>query len=326
MSMDGKTLAQAFERKTFLVSSKDAAFRRRRAEVFKKLPELEKNERRIRETAADAALSAIRKGKSSSAQLRDENLELQAKEADILAANGFPADYLRDEPLCPLCGDTGYSGARVCSCVKALYADIQTAALDRVLDFSEHCFEKFDLSLYSPMTDARRGISSRDNMENILEFCREYAEGFSRKSPNLAFFGGTGLGKTFLSACIAKEVSEKGLYVVYTGAADMFSAYEAEKFSRYQPEAPVTDRFTDCDLLVLDDLGTEMVTQFTVSCLYSVINTRLMRGKKTIISSNLTVDELRRSYTPQIMSRLEGEYRNLSFFGEDIRIKRRNRF
>ncbi|MBR6811936.1 MAG: ATP-binding protein, partial [Oscillospiraceae bacterium] len=265
-------------------------------------------------------------GKEQAQQFRLLNLELQAREKELLKACGLGEDYLKNEPECELCSDSGYMGSAVCSCVKNIYARLQTAALDKKLDFENHNFSRFDLTLYSPVVDRRRGISPRENMENILEYCTDYAYSFSKNSPNLAFFGSTGLGKTFLSACIAQVVSQKGFYVSYGSAGEIFSAYEAEKFSRGAQGDQNSSSYTECDLLVLDDLGTEMVTQFTLSALYSLINTRLMHGKKTIISSNLSLEELKRSYTPQIVSRLEGEYRNFTFFGEDIRLKRKNRF
>jgi len=164
-------------------------------------------------------------------------------------------------------------------------------------------------------------------MEIIYETCVEYARKFGQKSMNLFFNGAPGLGKTFLSACIARVVADNGYSVVYDMAASIFAKFEEAKFSRTEdPEESRAEvrRCLECDLLILDDLGTEMTTAFTVSALYELVNTRLVTGKKTIVSSNLTINELRRRYSGQIMSRLEGEYQVLTFRGEDIR-KRRNK-
>ncbi|MBR2521410.1 MAG: ATP-binding protein [Oscillospiraceae bacterium] len=325
MSFDARILAEAFEQKAAERSLRETELDRMRARVFREIPVLAKNEIRMRQTAAEAALAALSGGAGAEARisaLREENLALQSAEAKLLSGHGYPPDALHEKPGCRLCSDTGYDGAKVCGCVREIYARLQTRELDKKLRFSEHCFEKFDLNEYSPVVDRRRKTSPRENMENIYLFCREYAETFSDASGNLAFFGGTGLGKTFLSACIVREVSRKGFYVVYSGAADMFSLLETEKFSRNAQAGSESRRFADCDLLVLDDLGTEMVTQFTVSALYNIINSRIMDKKKTIISSNLSLDELRKSYSPQIMSRIEGEFRNFFFFGEDVRVKR----
>ncbi len=327
MAMDEILLGKAFERKAAQRSRREAQYEQRRRRAFAAEPLLAENDAAMRRAASEAVLAAIRhggSGKEQAEEFRMLNLELQKREAELLKACGLGEDYLKNEPECELCADTGYMGPSVCLCVKNIYARLQTKALDEKLDFEKHNFSRFDLTVYSPTVDRRRGISPRENMENILEYCTDYAYSFGKESPNLAFFGSTGLGKTFLSACIAHVVSQRGFYVSYGSAVEIFSLYEAEKFSRGVQSEQSSAAYTDCDLLVLDDLGTEMVTQFTLSALYTLINTRLMHGKKTIISSNLTLEELKRSYTPQIVSRLEGEYRNFTFFGEDIRLKRKN--
>ena len=162
-------------------------------------------------------------------------------------------------------------------------------------------------------------------MEIIYETCIEYARKFGPKSMNLFFNGAPGLGKTFLSACVARVVSEKGNSVVYDTAGSVFAKFEKYKFLRSddQDEAhSEVKRCLECDLLILDDLGTEMTTAFTVSALYELINTRLVTSRKTIVSSNLTPQDLRKRYSEQIMSRLEGEYQVLTFCGDDIRLKK----
>jgi len=159
-------------------------------------------------------------------------------------------------------------------------------------------------------------------MEMNYDICWKYAIGFGAESGNLFLIGEPGLGKTFLSTCIAKVVSENGHAVVYDTAQNLFARFEVEKFGRSDdPEATQTDinRYLSCDLLILDDLGTEMTTSFVVSTLYTLINTRLLRKKPTIISANYSLEALASKYSPQIMSRLEGEYEVLTFFGRDIR-------
>ncbi len=328
MSFDTDLLAQAFETKARSRSRRELLFEERRRKVFQQIPGLAENDRLMRRTAAEAVLNALRSGtdpQAAAGALRDENLELQAREADILVSSGYRPDYLKSSPECPVCSDSGLDGSSVCACVRTIYARLQTRQLDEKLDFSSRNFEKFELSLYSPAEDKKRGISPRENMKNNLEICKEYARTFGFRSSNLAFFGDTGLGKTFLSACIAKVVSESGFFVIYGSAGEVFSDYESEKFSRDKDSAASASRYTLCSLLILDDLGTEMTTQFTVSALYNLLNTRLMERKKTIITSNLNIKDLRTRYTPQIMSRLEGEFRNLAFFGDDIRMKRKEK-
>lgn len=166
-------------------------------------------------------------------------------------------------------------------------------------------------------------------MSTTFGICREYAKDFGNNSVNLLFRGNTGLGKTFLSASIARVVSEKGFSVVYDTIVSVIEVFEMQKFDRSGDNAEDVSsrirRYLDCDLLILDDLGTEMSTAFTVSAIYSLINSRLISGGKTIISTNLSEDELKRRYTPQIASRLEGEYVLLKFAGRDIRAMKRER-
>ena len=189
--------------------------------------------------------------------------------------------------------------------------------------------EKGGLALLGPLWYG--GQCSRENMEKLYKVCRDYAQNFGRYYfDDLFLSGSTGLGKTFLSACIARTVSENGFSVVYDTAGNIFAQFEIQKFSRDGEDAREardgTRRYLGCDLLILDDLGSEMTTPFVQSALYQLINTRLTAGARTVISSNLTMDDVRRRYSPQIASRLEGEYRVLPFFGQDIRIQRKQRF
>ena len=164
-------------------------------------------------------------------------------------------------------------------------------------------------------------------MTRVVAVC----EGFARQFPsyplkNLLLSGGTGLGKTFLSGCIAREVSERGFSVVYDTAISLFAAFESRKFSRDMEEGrqarDETRRYLHCDLLILDDLGSELTTPFVQSALYELINSRLLADKRTIISTNLSIEQIAARYTPQIASRIEGLFQELTFYGEDIRLKR----
>ena len=162
-------------------------------------------------------------------------------------------------------------------------------------------------------------------MEIIYDACAGYAHQFGRKPANLLLFGAPGLGKTFLSAAIAREVSGEGYSVVYDTAAHIFERFEMQKFGREEGAESDVERILGCDLLILDDLGTEMTTAFVQSALYQIINTRLMERKSTILSTNLMPGEIARRYSAQIASRIEGEYQMLPFFGEDIRKLKKER-
>ena len=154
----------------------------------------------------------------------------------------------------------------------------------------------------------------------VFKVCRTYALTFTVNSGNLLFVGGTGLGKTFLSACIARAVADRGCSVVYESAGHLFSKLEQAKFSPSEESRREAAKFTDCDLLIIDDLGTEMPSQFTTAALYALVNDRLLMGKPMVISTNLNVEEMSRRYSPQIASRLHGGFQRLTFVGEDIRV------
>lgn len=280
----------------------------------------------------DLARLAMARGpeaRESIERLKRENLALQAGRAELLASAGLPADYTDEIYSCPICRDTGLDGTELCSCLKKLYKRELTQELSGLLHGGQESFESFDLGWYDALPDPCTGESPRECMALVLETCREYAKNFGPGSPNLIFMGGPGLGKTFLSACIARVVAERGFSVAYESASAALGAFEAQRFSRDTAEgesaASRVREYLGCDLMILDDLGTEMVTSFSVSALYQLVNTRLGAGRQTIISTNAGFDELARKYGPQIMSRLEGEYLLLPFSGRDIRLLRKER-
>ena len=304
-----------------------------RRQVYAQLPRVAELDRLLRQTMAQVIAAALREGGDPAAQvaeIRRKNQALQGERAQLLAGHGFPADALDDKPLCARCGDSGWVGSDMCDCLKVLCAQEQIRELSQLLNLGEQSFETFDLGVYSPEVWPAWGRSPRENMEKVLKICRDYAQNFGRYYFNNLFLSGsTGLGKTFLSACIARTVSENGFSVVYDTAGEVFARFEAQKFSRDEEDAREarddTRRYLRCDLLILDDLGSELTTPFVQSALYQLVNSRLTAEKRTVISSNLTMDDVRLRYTPQIASRLEGEFRVLPFFGEDIRLQRRGK-
>ena len=215
----------------------------------------------------------------------------------------------------------------MCDCLKELCDQEQIKSLSSLLDLGEQSFETFSLDWYSTEYDQELGMSPRDNMVLVEKVCRNYAEKFGKfLIHNLFLTGDPGLGKTFLSACIARVVSQKGFSVVYDTAVTIFTNFEDAKFGRGQGGQEAVDRYLSCDLLILDDLGSELTSTMSQSALYTLINTRLMGDKHTVISSNLSLEDIRRRYQPMIASRLEGEYRELTFVGQDIRVLRKNSF
>lgn len=248
-----------------------------------------------------------------------ENRELQAARATLLADAGYPADYTKPRFECKKCNDTGYVGIDPCEClIKALRRESYlNSGLGAMLN--DQTFENFDISLYPEKTRAM--------MEFILAQTKKFAQDFGKddECKNIMFYGGTGLGKTHLSTAIAKKLIDRGFYVVYDSALNIMHTFERERFSKI--DVPVTtDRYFECDLLIIDDLGSEFASSFTHATLYNIINTRLCADKGTVISTNLSNTEaLKKTYDERIVSRIVGSYRSFGFVGEDIRLLTRKR-
>ena len=328
MAYDGVIMQRALARFDQARQRRAAEMEQRRRMLYARQPRLEEIERNLRGTMSRIVAAAAKKGEDplpAIRALRDENLALQQERAQLLTELGYPADYLEDKPACPLCGDTGYDKKGVCRCLRQYYAREQLQELSRLLPLGEARFETFRFDLYDSAEWESYGISPRANMERNFDVCRDFACQFSRGGGDLLLSGGTGLGKTFLSACIARVVSENGFSVVYDTAASVFSRFEDAKFRRDDGGSEDADRCMRCDLLILDDLGTEMTTSFVQSALYQIVNGRLMAGRSTIISTNLAPEEIGSRYGRSVLSRLEGEYEILPFFGEDIRRLKRER-
>lgn len=322
MAYDGSIMQRALARYDQDKQRRADELEQRRRMAFTRQPRLAEIERELRGTMGRIVTSALQKGTDPLPVirvLRDENLELQRERAELLTAMGEPIDYLDDKPACPLCGDTGYRKGQVCGCLKKYYAREQLHELSRLLPLGEATFDSFRFDYYDDAVWPDYGTSPRANMERNFDVCRDYAQQFSKGSGNLLLSGGTGLGKTFLSACIARVVSDSGYSVVYDTAGRIFSRFEEAKFRGDAEGDADAKRCQRCDLLIVDDLGTEMTTSFVQSALYQLVNGRLMEGKATIISTNLAPEELGTRYGGAVLSRLEGEYEILPFFGEDIR-------
>lgn len=296
---------------------------------WEKAPGLEALDAAIQRTVSQAIAAALRQGTDPSAAVeaaRRENLACQKERLELLQRAGIDPKSLEETPYCPLCGDTGWSHGRLCSCVGKLCAEENLAELGAVLDLKQMDFANVSMEWYSTAYDPEYGMSSREAAETVLEVCKSYAVQFpDHPYGNLFLYGGTGLGKTFFSGCIAKEVAVKGCWTVYATAGELFAHYEAVKFGRDDSgeSQRQVERYQRCDLLALDDLGSEMVTPFVQSALYQLLNERMNRRLRTVISSNLTMDDVRSRYSSQVCSRLEGEYHALPFFGRDIRLQKR---
>ena len=302
---------------------KRAEYEEHLAKAYELRPRLREIDRALRGTSAQLAALLFRHDEHSEealSRLREENQKLQNERQWILDEAELPDGYLDDSPVCALCGGTGYAGSQMCECLRELCRQEQKRELSSLLPTGRERFDSFSLELYPERFYPALGNTARALMQKNLNYCKNYAMEFQPGARSLLFSGATGLGKTFLSACIARQVAENGHSVVYATAGKLFSDYEAVKFER--AEADSLRDYQDCELLIIDDLGTEMTNRFTVSCLYHLLNQRLIRHLPTLINTNLRSNELRDRYDDRILSRIFGEFRPLQFSGSDVRMQK----
>ena len=321
MAYSAEVVKRARARLAQAKEDRESENRQHLAVAYARVPRIQEIDIQLRRTMAQAAQAAFLQGGDGRELLekaRLENLELQQERA-ILAMENFEEGYLDDSPICDKCGGSGYIGSNMCECLTELCRQEQKKEVS-VLSGSREAFNQFRLDYYPDRIDPKYGASPRTIMERNLKICRTYALTFAPSAGNLLFVGGTGLGKTFLSACIARAVADRGYSVVYESAGHLFGKLEQAKFSPSEEARREVARFTDCDLLILDDLGTEMPGQFVTAAFYTLLNDRILAGKPMVISTNLNIDEAARRYSPQIASRLQGSFQGLTFVGEDIRI------
>ncbi|MDD6060914.1 MAG: ATP-binding protein [Ruminococcus sp.] len=245
-------------------------------------------------------------------QLRRNNLQAQEMSRKLLAANGYPEDYLEIHYTCDMCNDTGYCDGSYCDCLKKLCGRIAADELNKNAHLKLSDFYTFSLSYYNG--------DDYFNMQKILEFTKQYAETFNENSNSIFMFGKTGLGKTHLSLAIANRVLDKGYSVIYDSAINILRNIEREHFSR-EHSSDMIDLVMNTDLLILDDLGTEYETPFYNATIYNIINSRLNSGKATIISTNLDLAGIKRRYDERVVSRIISVYTCLAFKGEDVRLQ-----
>lgn len=287
-------------------------------EIHSRIPDVMRIDRALEQTGAKI-MGIVCSGATDAQEkinaLREENQSLVAARGELLRLNGYPTDYTDVKYECEKCGDSGYVDTKMCECMRKrlIMAGYESSGMSRLL--REQTFDNFRLEYYN--TDPK----SFENMRYVYGTMKSFAENFTSASgENLALFGGTGLGKTHLSSAVASRVIERGFDVVYASAVSIISDFENRRFgSGMNTEYGDTDRYTNCELLIIDDLGTEIVNQFTVSCIYNIINTRINKRLSTILSTNLSQSEFRQKYWDRITSRVFGEYQPLLFSGTDVR-------
>lgn len=320
MSYSKATLSKAIQ---MLESRRNKAQRiqlARHLEVTEKIPVISEYEAKLSQTGLDV-VKAIGMGSDAQKYIEELsalNLSCQKSIKKLLTENGYPEDYLEAPYTCKKCNDTGFDSGYSCECRKDILKELAKKELAAV-STSEYCrFDNFETEYYPLPVDETLGVSPRKRMTDVLEYCRCYAEDFDLESESLYMHGATGLGKTHLSLAIANIVAEKGYRVIYDTAQNILSSLEREKFS-HSNSGEREKEILECDLLIIDDLGSEFSTQFTTAAIYNIVNTRINRSKPVIISTNLTEKELEEKYTQRVTSRIIGNYVSLLFIGKDIR-------
>ena len=304
-----------------LREKENQALLRRREEVETKAPELLAIDRQVAKLSIDLAMLNFKKNIDHDREfpkLKNEITELRGRRLEILSSLGYPLDYLEHHYTCEKCQDTGYIRQDKCNCYKKNLIDVYHRTSDFNDLIREYTFENFKLDMY----DREEGpypLSPRENMANILETSLGYIRNFRNTQSNLLFFGSPGTGKTFLSSCIAKELLDTGHLVVYRTADGLIQNLKEVKF---HDNVELLDLLLNCDLLIIDDLGTELTTEFSKVELFNFLNAKLLRKKKMIISTNLTLENLKNKYDERIYSRLVGDFNIYKFLGEDLRIKK----
>ncbi len=297
---------------------------RKKKLLYKRFPRVAEIQKEIASTAIESA-KAVLNGSGAKRQLerlREKNNVLKTELAGILKSIDLSEDYLEVKYNCEKCCDEGFIDGKMCDCMKNMLRKECYKRLNNISPLELSSFENFDISYYPDVSTEASKRSARESMRRIFEYCKKYAEDFSKRSPSLLMMGNPGLGKTHLSLAIANEVIKKGYGVIYVSTQNMVTQMEKEKFQSYKSDGGSERHFIDCDLLIVDDLGTEYATAFSNASIYNVVNSRIMMGKPTIISTNLTIKELEKYYTPRTVSRIMGNNIKLEFCGLDIRQRR----
>jgi len=300
----------------------DKLFQKRIHEIYSIIPDIKNIDDEIMKTNIAFAKANLRaKKKGDIQQIKQKNRELLEKKNKLLEQYDINDDFLYDMYKCRKCMDTGYVGNQECSCLKKrlIEAAYDMSNIKDVLKTEN--FENFDVSLYSDEVDQSTGKSPRDRIESILLKALDFVKNFDNVFTNLFLYGKSGLGKTFLCNCIAKDILDKGKSVLYLSASQLFKTLEKNTFKNDSDEFDdVLNLIFESDLLIIDDLGTEFQTSFTASEFFNIINLRFIKKKPVVISTNLSPEDIADKYSDRVVSRFYGNYDFLQFLGEDIRI------
>ncbi len=286
--------------------------------IYADFPRIKEIENELQKLGMQVVMQSFSGNKEEIFKIQEKTEALMQEKAKLSVGVNLEIPF-----VCEKCKDTGVLNGKYCECVELLAKKIQTEELSSAAPFSDCRFDNFNLDYYPSEGEAK--IAPKLRMEKNFNYIKKFASEFP-KSENLLFIGGTGLGKTHLSIAIGNEVLKKGYSVYYSSADEFISNLERERYNRSNLKIDVYETSNDCDLLIIDDLGTEFLTSFGKSAIYNVINSRILKGKSTIVNTNLTMAEIAEKYTPRVSSRFIGNYTSLLFDGKDIRqIKAQNK-
>jgi len=299
--------------------------RMRFQKAYSLIPELKEADHAISSLSVKKARQLLEGDRGALSSLKEELDSLILKKRRLLENSGLPPDYLELCYTCPDCKDTGYIGDKKCHCFKKAEVELlyEQSNLKEIL--KEENFSTFSLDYYSPShIDPLTGRSALESVQTALKVCHSFADTFSRKFENILLYGDTGVGKTFLTHCIAKELIDTAFSVVYFTAAQLFDIFAENTFGKRDGQASdIQEHIYGCDLLIIDDLGTELPNSFTVSQLFICLNERILRQKATIISTNLALEDIQSIYSERTFSRISSNYTILRLTGDDIRIQKK---
>lgn len=294
--------------------------------IYSILPEMKEIDDQIVSNSIQSAKLSLMGDDYSLNSLADRNMDLSMRKIEILTENGYPSNYLMPTYQCEDCKDTGYINNEKCHCFKQAIVDLLYSQSNIKEIMQQENFSTFRYDLYTDSyIEETTNLTPLANIKKVVASCKEYIDNFDTNYSNLLLYGNAGVGKTFLANCIAKELLDRSHTVIYLTAFQLFDILEKNKFNRDQEKEEANEQFEyilDCDLLIIDDLGTELNNSFVTSQLYLCINERHLRKKSTIISTNLSWDNLNTNYSERIFSRIASNYRLLKIVGDDIRIKK----
>ncbi len=294
------------------------------SQAYATVPQLDEIDHLIASLSVEHARKLLAGDETALADLKEQISALAAKRKLLLTEHGYPEDYLELHYHCSDCQDTGFIGNEKCHCFKQAVIDLLYTQSNIREILEEENFSTFCLDYYSEkMINPATGLSAQATMQRLYDECMEFVRLFDKQCENFFFYGDTGVGKTFLTHCISKELLETTHSVIYFSAFELFDLFSKTTFGRGDDISELQQMHSyifDCDLLIIDDLGTELTNSFVSSQLFLCINERLLRKKSTIISTNLPMDIFRDTYSERVFSRISSSYRMRKLIGDDIRI------